>query len=300
MAGPVTRSTFGLLLARDLRTVYYETGKERPLEYPAFMNVSTMGWNPVRDQQVAGIGAQPEKPEGTPFVLDAHIIGGDKEYLAVPYGLAVEFTWEGWRDELYGVAEEMVREMSRATRVRQEVQAHSPLNNAFSTSFDGFTSGEALCGAHVGLDGVTRRNRPTVDVGLSITGIQDAVFRFETMTTERGQPRLMAPIMALVTPGNKMVAREVLGSTGRPYTADNEMNVLVEEDLSWMVDHYITTMTYWFLLAAKGVHDLNFLWRDQPIFDSFDDPWTKNAIFTSYQRFAQGFGAWRGCDGSTG
>ncbi len=34
--------------------------------------------------------------------------------------------------------------------------------------------------------------------------------------------------------------------------------------------------------------------------DSFDDPRTKNAIFTSYQRHTQGFGTWRGVDGSTG
>ncbi len=94
--------------------------------------------------------------------------------------------------------------------------------------------------------------------------------------------------------------REVLGSSGKPYTADNEMNALIEEDLSWMVSHYLTNQTSIFLVAAKSVHDLNFLWRDEPIFDSFDDPWTKNAIFTMYQRFAFGFGSWRGVDGSFG
>lgn len=299
--GPVTRSAFGPLLARDLRKVFYETGKERPLEYPMVFNVGTMDWNPVKDQQVAGIGTQPEKPEGSQFPLDEHVIGGSKTYTAVPYGLAIEFTWESWRDELYGVAREMVAELQRATRQRQEVQAWGILNNAFSTSFVGFTSGESLCStAHVGLDGVSRANRPSPDVGLSVAGVQAAVLRFESMTTERGLPRLMAPTMAVLSPTNKFTAREVLGSSGKPYTADNEMNALIEEDLSWMVCHYLTTASYWFLLAAKGVHDLNFLWRDQPIFDSFDDPWSKNAVYSAYQRFATGYGAWRGVDGSTG
>jgi hypothetical protein len=259
-----------------------------------------MDWNPVKDQQVIGIGTMPEKPEGSQFALDAHAIGGDREYLAVPFGLALEFSWEGWRDELYGVVREMVAEQARATRQRQEVSAWSILNNGFDTSFAGFTASEALFGAHVGNDGVTRRNRPTVDVGMSITYIQNAVLRFELQTTERNTPRLMAPVMACVTPTNKIPTREVLGSSGKPYTADNEINALIEEDLSWMVCHYVTTQTNVFLAAAKEVHDLNFLWRDEPIFDSFDDPWTKNAVFTAYQRYGFGYGSWRGIDATTG
>lgn len=297
---PVTRSTFAPLLDRSLRKVWFDTGKERPLEYEMIFNVESMDWNPVRDQQVAGIGSQPEKPEGSNFQLDRHLIGGDKEYLAIPYGLAIEFTWESWRDEQYGVAREMVAEMARAVRQRQEVSAWSVFNNGFDAAFDGFTTGESLFGPHVTLDGATIRNRPAADVGLSDTAIQNSIFRFETMLTERGQPRLLTPTMAIVTPQDKMTAREVLGSTGKPFVADNEQNALLGDDLGWMVSHYLTNQTNWFLTTSKEGHDLNFLWRDRPIFDSFDDKWTKNAVFTSYQRFATGFGSWRGVDGSTG
>ena len=298
--GPVSRGTISPLLTPGLRKVYYEVGKERPLEYTMAANVDTMDWNPQTDQQVIGIGQMPAKPEGDTFTLDAHDIGGTKQYLATPFGLALEFTWEAWRDELYGVLQEMVSEGGRATRLRQEVSFWSIFNNAFDTTFPGFTSGESLCGTHVGNDGVTRRNRPSVDIGMSTTYVQGAILRFETMTDERNNPRLLQPVMAIGTPTNKTAMREVLGSSGKPYTADNEMNALIEEDLSWMVCHYMTNQTQIFLLAAKGVHDLNFLWRDEPIFDSFDDPWTKNAIFTMYQRYSLGYGSWRGVDGSFG
>jgi hypothetical protein len=298
---PITRGLFSALLTPDLRRVYVETGKERPLEYPLVFNVDDMEWNPVTDRQISGLATMPAKPEGSQFALDEPILGGTRQYTAAPFGLGVEITWEMWRDELYGVMEEMVREQARASRNRQEVDAWSVLNNAFSTSFVGFTAAESLCStAHTGLDGVSRANRPTTDVGFSVTGIQNSITRFETLTDERNLPRLMAPTMAIVAPVNKFIAREILGSAGKPYTAQNELNALVAEDLSWMVSHYKTTNTHWHLMAAKGVHDLNFLWRDHPIFDSFDDPWTKNAIFTSYQRHTRGFGAWRGVDGSTG
>src|SRR3990172_6537535 len=100
--GVVGRSTFGALIEPDLRRVYVETGKERPLEYPALFNVDTMQWNPVRDQQISGLGTAPVKAEGAQFALDMPILGGAKSYLAVAYGLAFEVTYEMWRDELYG------------------------------------------------------------------------------------------------------------------------------------------------------------------------------------------------------
>jgi hypothetical protein len=296
----IGRGGFAELLQIDFRRVYTETGKDRPQEYTRIFNIDDMGWNPVKDLQVAGLGTMPAKSEGDQFSLDEPLIGGQKTYEASPFGMAVEITWEMWRDELYGVMREMIAEMKRASSNRQEVDAFSLLNNAFDTGYVGFTSGEALCGAHVGLDGVTRRNRPTVDIAFSITGIQSAITRFENMTSERNLPRLMAPTMAIIAPENKFVAREILGSSGKPYAADNEINALVQEDLSWMVVHYLTNTSSWFLTAGAGVHDLNFLWRDRPIFDSFDDPWTKNAVFTSYQRHTKGFGAWRGVDGTTG
>lgn len=298
---PTTRGTIAELLAPDLRKVYVETGKERPLEHPLFFNVQEMEWNPLTDQQVTGLGAMPSKLEGEQFTSDELMIGGTKTYTASPYGLAVEITWEAWRDELYGVLSEMVRCLARSSRNRQEVEAWAVLNNAFSTSYVGFDTGESLCDAsRAGVDGVTRSNRPSTDIGFSITGIQNSITRFEDMTDERNLPRLMAPVMALVTSAKKFVAREILGSGGKPYTADNEINALVEDDLRYMICHYITTSTYWFLAAAKGIHDINMLWRDHPVFDLFDDPRTKNAVATVYQRHTAGFGSYRGIDGSYG
>ncbi len=297
----IGRGQFAALLTPDLHSVYVETGKERPLEYPMVFNVDDMEWNPITDQQISGLGTMPSKAEGGTFALDEMILGGRKSYEASAFGLAYEVTWEMWRDELYGIMREMVAEMKRSSNYRQEVEAWSVLNRAFSTTYTGFSSGESLCStAHVGLDGVSRANRPSPDLAFSVTGIQSMILRFENLTNERGLPRLLAPSKFLITPANKFKAREILGSSRVPYKADNEMNALVEEDMSWMVVHYLTNQAYWFALANQGVHDLNFFWRDRPIFDSFDDPWTKNAVFTIYQRHIASYGAWRGIDGSTG
>ena len=288
---PITRSFSASLLAPGLRRVYYETGKERPLEYPAILNVNDQEWNPETDLQISGLGTMPAKDEGDRFTLDEPIIGGTKVVESTPFGLACEITWEMWRDEQSGTMQEMVKGIARASRNRQEVSAASVLNNAFSTSFVGFTASESLCSTgHARLDGGTAiANRPSPDIGFSITGIQNSIVRFESLVDMRGMPRVMAPVLALVTPTNKFVAREILGSGHKPYTANNEINALIEEDLAWMVWHYSTSLTQWFLISSKENHDLQFRWRDHPIFDSYDDPTTKSAVFSGYQRHTPGF-----------
>jgi len=298
-----TTGGFSAFLAPDIHKVYVETGKERPREYELILNVDNLEYNPVTDRQISGLGTLAAKPEGSMFTLDEPLVGGSKQYTATAFALAFEVTWEMWRDELYGLMKELSRELARSGRNREEVSGFSVLNNAFSTSFVGFTAGESLCDtSHAMIDpGVTAgSNRPAVDIGFSIAGLQAGIENFEGMTNDRGLPRLMTPTNVVLGPSNKWAAREILGSSGKPYTADNEINALIAEDLSWTVVHYLTTSTYWFLLAPKGVHDLNFFWRDRPIFDSFDDPWTKNAIFTVYQRHTEGWGSWRGIYGSTG
>lgn len=298
---PMQRSGFAAFLKPDAYRVYIETGKERPPEFTAVLNVDDMPWNPITDRQVSGLSTLRSMPEGDTFPRDEAIMGGSKDYEAAPYGLAVEITYPMWKDDQYGVMYELVGELARSSRNKCETDAWSPFNGAFDTAINGFTASESLCStSHTGLDGITRANRPSTDLGFSTLAVQGACVRFENMTNERGLPRLLAPVLALISPENKFLAREVLGSVGKPMTADNEQNALMEEDLRWMVVHYFTNVKQWFICAAQGIHDINFFFRDRPIFDMFDDPFSKNAIATVYQRHTKGFGTWRGVDGSNG
>ena len=294
------RAGWTALMVKDLRRVVIEVGKERPLEYPEIFNVSDMETNPVKDRQVAGLGAMPAKPEGSGFTRDEPILGPAKEYEAEPFGLSLEFSWELWRDELYGIMRMMTKELARSSRYRQEVDAWSVINNAFDNAFPGFDGVSLINTAHPGLDGVTRSNRPSPEVGFSQTSIQAGLLNFENQTNERGLPILNSPTRVLINAQNKFTAREILGSSGKPYTADNEINALNAEDLQWMVGHYLTSLTAWFMMSSKSTHDLQFLWRDRPIFDNWDDPDTKSGIFSIYQRHTQGFGTFRWIYGSTG
>lgn len=299
----ITRGAFAALFAPDLRKVYVGAGLERPLEHPAVVNMPAMEWNPITDRYISALGQMPAKSEGATFQLDQQILGGTKTTEAASYGLAYEVTREAYEDELYGQFRAGAKFLGRSSNNRLEVDAWSPFNNAFSSSFTG-QDGLALCHtAHTRLDGgATIGNRPAVDIGFSVTALQAALIAFESMVDERGLPRLMQPNMCIVGPQNKFNAREILGSSMKPFTANNEINSLIDEDLSWMVCHYFPAAQagQWFLTSPKGVHDVNFFVRSAPVFDAFDDPWTGNAIYTSWQRHVASFLDWHGVYGSTG
>lgn len=300
----ITRGAFAALLAPDLRRVYVGAGLERPLEYPSVLNTPTMEWNPITDRYISALGAMPQKAEGATFALDQQTLGGTKVTEAVSYGLAYEVTREAYEDELYGQFRAGAKFLGRSSNHRLEVDAWSPFNTAFSASYTG-QDGLALCHTtHTTLNagGATIGNRPSPDIGFSVTGLQNALIAFESMIDERGLPRLLQPSMCIVGPSNKFNAREILGSSLKPFTANNEINSLIDEDLTWMVCHYFPSSqsTQWFLISPKGTHDVNFYVRSAPVFDAFDDPWTGNAIYTVWQRHVASFLDWHGVYGSTG
>ena len=299
----ITRGAFAALLAPDLRKVCVGAGLERPTEYPNVVNTPPMEWNPITDRYISALGTMPTKSEGSQFTLDQQILGGSKVTEAVSYGLAYEVTREAYEDELYGQFRAGAKFLGRSSNHRMEVDAWSPFNNAFSASFLGQDS-LALCHiAHTRLDGgATTANRPTPEIGFSVTGLQNGLLAFEGMQDERGMPRLMQPSMCIVGPQNKFNAREILGSSLKPFTANNEINSLIDEDLTWMVCHYFAAAqgAQWFLTSPKGVHDINFFVRSAPVFDAFDDPWTGNAIYTVWQRHVASFLDYHGVYGSSG
>ncbi len=298
---PINTGSVSALMLPDLDNVYVEEGQARDLEYVRWMNVQTMDYNPTKDMMVSGLGQMPSKAEGSRFAEDEPMMGGTKTYTAEPFGLAFKANFEPWYDEQYGVFTNATKQLRKASLNRQEVASHAVLNNAFSTSYVGFNSGESLCStSHTNLDGSTSSNRPSVDVTISQTAIQDGINSMEGTVDERGLPMPMVPRAMIVDKSLKWLARELLGSPQKPGSANNDVNAIVNEDMTVLISHYLTTSTYWFMLAAKGEHDLNFKWRNHPMFDGFDDPNIKAAVFTSYQRHTAGYGSWRGVYGSSG
>ena len=295
---PAATPGFANLLSTKFQGVLLDVGKERPLEYPEWINVRNMMVNPETYLQASGLGQMPQKPEGEQFRRDQPILGGQVNPAAVPYGMLFEVTFEMYDDDLYDIMASQWREMGRSGRYRQEVVAAAILINAFNNSFPGY-DGVSLCNtAHPLLGGGTQANRGSPDLTFSVTGIQNMILRAENRVNQRGLQRPVALSRVLLTPTNRFLIREVLGSSGQPQTANNDLNSLVPEALQWRILHYLTSPNDYFAAAGLPDSDAWFLWRNRPRANQFDDPYTENANFSLYQRVAAYFGAYEWIEGS--
>jgi hypothetical protein len=302
----ITRSQALSLLEPKLSNIWNEAYPQRPVEYTSFVNIREAKKRKVTDFKLSDFGPLRLKGEGEPIQYDDPLFGSEKEYVPVRFAEGYKITQEMIDHELYGQVEKFERALIKSAIDLQEVTAALLLNNGFSTtnadgfSALGFDNLALFSTAHTRLDGgATLRNRPSTDADLGITALQSALIDFHTQNLdERGRPQLIRPKMLIVHPNDIFTARELLQSEFKPGTANNEINAIREEGLSFMVSHYLTDADAWFLIGDQ--HDLNFIWDVRPrggMEEDFDTEVIKRKVV---EGFVVGHGEWRGTYGSSG
>lgn len=293
-----------LLLEPKLSNIWNDAYPVVPVEYTAFVNVRTTKKATVTDFKMTGLGSLRLKGEGENVIYDDIIANGTIAYTPVRFGLGYKVTQEVIDHELYGQVEKIEKGLVRSAVDIQEITAALALNNGFvTTNADGFTGagfdGLALFStAHTRLDGgATWRNKPTVDVDLGVTALQNALIDIDNLKDDRGRPIILRPQLLIVSPEDRFTAKELLESEYKPGTSNNEINAL-KGTLSFMVSHYKTDNDAWFIKSDQ--HDVNFIWDMRPeasMIDDFDSMVIKRKIV---EGFAVGHGEARGWWGTSG
>jgi len=319
MAGTQVRGAYPKLMAPGLHKIYVDAQEteQRAEEYPSVFNVMTSDSEYEQDLKMAGFGPLQEKPENTPVAYTSMIQGGDKRYIHLTYALGVRTSAELMEDDKYGIINQAPKSLARSIRYTKEIVAWNTFNQGFSsnvTTTDGlplFNSQHPLLGgpaataqwsalSNVIYAAGTYPNSPSTALDLSFTAIQLASIQFERMVDSQGLPITLRPEKIVIPPELKFIARELLGSSGKPGTGDNDINSLIGEDLTFMVCHYLTSQSAWFMVSGKKNHSLNVFMRRAPK-DSFDDDFDTDAIKQkTTMRMSAGATDWLGTWGSNG
>jgi hypothetical protein len=296
---PAVTSAFAATLSTQYQTFLVNVGKSYPRLWPVWFKSMDMETNPYISDKISGVGSEPVKPEGQQFVPVLPTLGSSFQVTATPYGFLFSVTWEMWRDDKYGVMGEMWSSMARNNRTRQEVQAFSLINNGFSVN-TGYDNATLFNTAHVNIgDQAVQANRPSPDVTLSQLAIQAGMTNFDGLNDENSLPISVTATRLLIHQTNRYLARELLGSSGKPGTANNDTNALPADGLQWGVSRFLLRTQDWVLMAPIEEVDLEFMWRDRPRSRTFDDPFIEASDHTVYQRFATRAGDYRGVYGSS-
>lgn len=295
------RGGFSRFLAPGFRKVVFQAYdyRERPLEGSKFTNQNTSSRAWEEDIEVGGFGTLQEKVEGGPIVYQDIPTGVPKRYTWTTFALGFRITQEMMEDDLYSVfGNKMSKALGQAARNNMEVIMFSPFNNAFSTSFSGFRTGESLIGNHTGLRGGVQSNTLPSASDLTLPALQAAFEHFHNLETDSGIPTLFKPKWLVHSIGDYWIAHQLLKTANLPGGNQNDINQISREGIEPVLVHYLSDPDAWFVLADQ--HDVNYFSRRKFAMANMDDFETGDAKFKGTIRHGAGWGGWRGIFGSTG
>ncbi len=296
----VNRGLLSNLLVPGYRKIVFETYKERPMEGDKLVNMNTSKRAYEEDFPIAGFGTLQTKSEGGAISYQDPVQGTVKRYVWTTYALGFRITEEMYDDDLYGITgSKMSKALGRSARNNKEIVMHAPYNNAFSTSYSGFVSGEALCStSHALLRGGTASNRPATDADFSLLALQAAVEHFHNLADEAGIPMVIIPKLVVHSVADHWLVNQVLKSSNLPGSNANDINQIKNEGLAPHLSHYMTDTDAWWVLGDQ--HDVNYFERKPFTFKNTDDFDTGDAKFKGTRRNGSGWGDWRGVYGTQG
>lgn len=315
------RGDFAQLMVPGLKKIYFDADEyeQREKQYPMLFNVKSSDSEFEQELEMMGVGPLQEKPENSSTAYNDMVQLGSRRATHLTYSLGIRTSKELWDDDKYGLIRMGPKALARSTRFTEEVVAWNIINNGFSSTtgvvtFDGQSifnnqhylgGGAAATNVAPGLTNIisaagTYPNRPPTDIDISVAGLQLMTNYANRMVDNTGFPIDVKFRNILIPPELVFIVREILGSTGQPYTADNTINSLIAEDYKFLIGNYLTSGSAWFAFADKMYTALTVWMREKPNTD-FDDDFDTDAVKQKTRmRMSASCFRWQGSFGSNG
>jgi hypothetical protein len=268
--------------------------KEWPEEYSRYCRVKSSRRMTEQTTGVSGFGYLSTKNEGSSVTLDKVTALPSRNYTHVTYALGYEVSMEAAEDDLDASIQRLAPALAFSSRATVERVTIDNLNNGFTTATAN-PRGEALFStthASVAAGSLSNYLSPTAELG--VTSMQSVLTLLEDTKNERGLPMMMLGRTLFVPTALAWSAERLLASPDHPETADRAVNPLRRNRMQYVVLHYLSSTTHWFVQAEKEQTEMWFYWR-KPFTTAHDtDSRTLTGLTTIVGRFSSGWSDWRG------
>jgi len=279
------------------------------LEYKKYENEHTEIYETENSERsfeeevkLSGFGAAPVKNEGSAIVYDNAQESFTARYTHETVAMGFAITEEAMEDNLYdSLSARYTKALARGMAYTKQVKAASLLNTGFTT----FTSGDGVTlfnTAHPTVSGITNANRPSTDVDLNETALEQATIDIAAFKDERGLLIAARPRKLIIPPSTMFIATRLLESDQRVGTADNDVNAIRNNGTipgGYAVNHYLTDTDAWFLTTdvPNGMKHFVRTAMTTAMDGDFD---TGNVRYKARERYSFGVSDPLGIYGSTG
>lgn len=191
--------------------------------------------------------------EGEEYSFVAPKQGASKTLTVLKYGLGISISEEAVADGKFDMISAMIRKLARSGKETQEISFMNLFNNGTSTTVATSDGVAWFSTSHTLPSGGTLRNRLSTDADLSPTSLDQGLQDFENQQVgDSGIFNRLIPRTLLVAANspNKRYAAELLGSSLKADTADNNLNPFLQDGLKSVTDPHITDTDSWCILAG--------------------------------------------------
>lgn len=293
---------FSQLISKDYGKVFFDEFARTPEEYKAIANVSSMDGAYIHEGQITGFGAMQKIGEGQPVPYEQWTQGNDKFIYPSDFALAFAVTENLYNDDRQGHMKKVFAEFAKSAAYTKDLLFWDVLNSGFVPTKRTGIDGASLFASHTlfGPGGSTYSNYAATGGGLNVTSLQTAMDALENNVNENGIPAPIKPKYLVVPSQLRFEAETLIGSEFNPENANQQVNTVGNKGLQFVVGHYLTSSTAWFLLGDKRDHDLRFIVRKPLELKSTDDFDTRTAKFRAVIRAQATFVNYRGTYGNSG
>lgn len=190
--------------------------------------------------------------EGEDYSFVTKKAGANKTLSILKYGLGISISEEAIDDGKFDELADLIRKLARSAQESREIAFVNMFNNGFSseTTPDGVA---VFSASHTFPSGRTMSNVLPVASDLSESSLQQARYLFSTtFVGDTGIIYKMKPKKLLVHPANEAYAEELVGSSGKPDSSDNNLNSLLRHRIEVISSPHLTDEDAWFVLAESG------------------------------------------------
>lgn len=273
MAIQTTDNFPNLTTLRGIHSVILHEWEQREAQGRGIFNVYDSTQAREDTQTVGGISTMETKLEGEPINYVAFNEGFRETFTHVDYALGMRATHEMMRDELYGIMEDMGRELAFSAHATEETLLANHFNNGFTAAYAGPDGLELFSAVHVRENGDTYANELGTAADLAKSSLEQALIDFRSNFRDGGGKRLqIRPRTLLVPPDLQFTAARLLDSTQNPTVnyggdasgdSDTAVNPINGLGLQLVVWDYLTDADAWFLMAEKRHHKLMLFSREE-------------------------------------
>lgn len=282
------------LLLPALKKVFFQGMDERMQSViPMFFNVQTSNRDSEKTLGVEDINQIPEY-KGALEYADWNE-GYLKTFDFPEYALAISIERKLYDDAQYNIMNQRALRLGFSFARTRETHAASVFNNAFSTSYLG-TDSKALCATDhpLGKGNATAASNK----GTSELSVSSVISTYEAMLTTKspsGAVHNVIPDTLLVPPTLAAKGWEIINSTLKPDTGNNNANFVQGQGMKVVTWNYLTDTNNWYMvdsqLAMMHLHWFNRV----PVEFEFDPTGSYNlkSNYRGYARWGYGFDDWR-------